>query len=79
MVETLEEKKQRLIREKEREADENRRYLEFMKHKEKREEAHRAQRAEVEAMKDKIYQNLMAEQEQKRKDEELLQDLRFEL
>jgi len=51
MIETLEDKRQRKIREKEMEAEENRRYLEFLKQKEKREEEHRAQKAELEAAK----------------------------
>ncbi len=51
MIETLEEKRQRLIDEKMREKAENRKYLEFMQMKEQQAEQHRAKKAELEAMK----------------------------
>lgn len=51
MIEALEEKKQKVIAEKEFEQAENRRYLEHMKKVEQREEEHRAQKAEIEAAK----------------------------
>lgn len=51
MIETLEEKRQRLINEKMKEREENRKYLEFMQMKEQQAEQHRAKKAELEAMK----------------------------
>ena len=51
MIETLEEKRQRLINEKMREREENRKYLEFMQMKEQQAEEHRAKKAELEAIK----------------------------
>jgi len=67
MVETLDDKKQRKIREKEQESEENRRYLEFIQKKEQREADYKAQKAEIEAIKDQLYQKLMADQEKQRK------------
>jgi len=58
MVETLEAKRQRRLKEKEMEAEENRKYLEFIKKKEEREEHHRAQKAELEAAKYYYRENL---------------------
>ena len=51
MIETLEEKRQRLINEKMREREENRKYLAFMQMKEQQAEEHKAKKAELEAMK----------------------------
>jgi len=53
--------------------------LEFIKKKEQREEEHKAQRAELEAAKEKIYLKLKEEQEKRRKEIEELENLRYEL
>lgn len=51
MLEALSEKSQRIAAQKEFEKQENQRYLEYMKKVEKREEEHRAMKAELEAAK----------------------------
>lgn len=51
MLDTFADKDRRRLREKEQEAEENRRYLEFIQKKEEQAEQHKAKRAELEAMK----------------------------
>ena len=51
MIETLEEKRQRLIKEKLQEREENRKYIEFTLKKEEQAQEHKAKRAELEAVK----------------------------
>ena len=51
MIEALEDKRQRKIREKEQEEAENRQYLEHIRKVEKRDADFKAQKAEVEAAK----------------------------
>jgi hypothetical protein len=79
MVDTLADKAQRRIHEKQKEKNENQKYKEFTIKKDAQEAEQKKARAELEAIKDKIFQRLKAEEEQRQKEKELLEDLRAQL
>jgi len=79
MVDTLADKAQRRLHEKVKEKTENQKYLNFMQQKEAQEMEQKKARAELEAIKDKIFQKLKQEEERRQKEKELLDDLRTQL
>eukprot|EP01016_Furgasonia_blochmanni_P056325 TRINITY_DN9585_c0_g1_i10.p2 TRINITY_DN9585_c0_g1~~TRINITY_DN9585_c0_g1_i10.p2 ORF type:complete len:338 (-),score=112.50 TRINITY_DN9585_c0_g1_i10:168-1181(-) len=79
MLEALDDKEKRKHHEKEREKMENQKYLEYIMQKDQRENEIKAQRAEIERVKDEIFLKLKEEQEKKMREKELLEELRTEL
>ncbi|CAD8084918.1 unnamed protein product [Paramecium primaurelia] len=79
MQNALREKAELIYRMKQREREENQKYLDFMKEKDRQAHEIKVKKQEENAAKDKIFQKLKEEEERRRQEAELLTELRFQL
>ncbi|CAD8118216.1 unnamed protein product [Paramecium sonneborni] len=75
----LREKAELIQRIKQKEREENQKYLDFMKEKDRQAYEIKVKKQEENAAKDKIFQKLKEEEERRRQEAELLTELRFQL
>ncbi|CAD8198160.1 unnamed protein product [Paramecium octaurelia] len=75
----LREKAELIQRMKQRERDENQKYLDFIKEKDRQAHEIKVKKQEENAAKDKIFQKLKEEEERRKQEAELLTELRFQL